>query len=109
MSQPWSGNHLGRQQRSIPWVDGSEKPLFRVRVAINLKISPLQFSGIATRSLEVDESLAILREIGFDDVPIRLRDKAALRAELMYSFDADMRLNPEQLELFKLQMRGLHL
>lgn len=82
---------------------------FEFESAINLKISPLQFSGIATRSLEVDESLAILREIGFDDVPIRLRDKAALRAELMYSFDADMRLNPEQLELFKLQMRGLHL
>ena len=47
--------------------------------AVNLYIPPLEFATKAEIILDVDRALAILGEIGFEDLPVRIRGKDALR------------------------------
>jgi hypothetical protein len=70
-----------------------------IESAVNLLISPLDFARRAI-ILEVDEILEVLREIGFDQISIRIKDKAARRETLISSYEAGHRLNEEQLQQF---------
>jgi len=77
-----------------------------IDAAINLMIPPEDFARKAERILEVDEVLRILAEIGFDQVPIRIRDKWALREALIGSYEARHRLSEEQLRQFETRIPG---
>ena len=79
---------------------------WEIESAINLKISPVEFSLSAEVSLEVEKALEILRDLGFGDIPIRIRDNVALRDELLYSYEAGERLNTQQLRGFNSRMLG---
>jgi hypothetical protein len=76
-----------------------------IESAVNLVISPLDFAQQAV-TLEIDRVVDILRDIGFDQMPIRLRDKWALREALVSSYDAGERLNAEQLRQFNTSVFG---
>jgi hypothetical protein len=47
--------------------------------AVNLYVPPPEFAARVQIMLDVDRALAILSEIGFKDLPVRIRDKEALR------------------------------
>ena len=47
--------------------------------AVNLYVPPLEFVANAEIILDVDRALAILSEIGFEDLPVRIRDKESLQ------------------------------
>jgi hypothetical protein len=72
--------------------------------AVNLRIEPAEIARRAEVALDVDESLWILRELGFEDIPVRLRGRAALQQELDESHAAGLRLNEEQIALFNRRM-----
>jgi hypothetical protein len=72
---------------------------------VNLMISPLDFARKA-KILEVDDVLRILAEMGFDQLPLRIRDKWALRDALIGSYEAGQRLNHEQLLQFSIRLFG---
>jgi hypothetical protein len=77
-----------------------------IESAVNLLISPDDFSQRVERILEVDEVLSVLRELGFDRMSIRLRDRWALREALFASYQAGERLNEEQLLHFVIRILG---
>jgi hypothetical protein len=70
--------------------------------AVNVRISPLEFARQAVVILDVDEVVEVLREIGFDQIPIRIGDKWTLRQALLSS-KSRQRLNMEQIRLFNLR------
>lgn len=72
--------------------------------AVNLYIPPLDFATRAEIILDVDRALAILVEIGFEDLPVRIRGKDALRHAILQSYEAGQRLNEEQRRWFDLRM-----
>jgi hypothetical protein len=71
-----------------------------IESAVNLRCSPLEFASRAEFVLGVDDSIAILRELGFVDVPVRLRAKSTLHQEIEDSHSLGLRLNREQAHLF---------
>jgi hypothetical protein len=75
-----------------------------IESAINLPISPSEFANRAEVILEVDRALEILQSLGFHDLPLRLRDKEALRDELLYTYEAGQRLYEDQLREFNSRM-----
>jgi hypothetical protein len=75
-----------------------------IESAVNLPISPSEFANRAEVILDVDRALEILRSLGFQDLPVRLRDKEALRDELLYTFEAGQRLDEDQLHRFSSRM-----
>lgn len=79
----------------------------QIESCVNLRVHPLEFARNAEVTLEVADSLAILREIGFTDLPERIRDKSALRDVLLDTYGLAERLNLEQLERFNFQLLGL--
>jgi hypothetical protein len=74
--------------------------------AVNVRISPTEFSRRSEVALDVDRSLRILRELGFEDIPLRLMGRAALQQELDESHAAGLRLNEEQIALFNGRIFG---
>lgn len=72
--------------------------------AVNLPIVPAEFAMRAEVALDVDRSLEILREMGFQGIPVRLNGLAALQQELGESHAAGLRLNEEQISLFNIRM-----
>ena len=82
---------------------GPENYFGMIESAVNLLMCPLDFSRKAV-TLEVDKVLEVLREIGFDQLPIRLKDKAARREALVSSYGAGHRLSEEQLRQFELRV-----
>ena len=74
--------------------------------AVNLYIPPLQFAMKAEIILEVDTALAILSEIDFKNLPVRM-DKETLRDAIMHTYDAGQRLNEEQRDWFNSRMIGV--
>ncbi len=70
-----------------------------IESAVNLLISPVDLAQGAV-ILEVDRVIDVLREIGFDQVPIRIGNKWALREALISSYEAGERLTTEQLRQF---------
>jgi hypothetical protein len=83
---------------------GSPNYFSVIESAVNLRLSPVEFARIAEIRLGVDKSIAILRELGFQDMPIRLRGKSALQKELEDTHLAGHRLNDVQIHLFNLRM-----
>ncbi len=55
---------------------------------------------MATIRLDVDRSIEILREIGIQNIPLRLTGYAALQQELEDTHSAGCRLNADQIALF---------
>jgi hypothetical protein len=78
---------------------GPENHFDMIENAVNLLISPIDFARLAV-TLEVDRVWEALRELGFDEVPIRMRDKWGLRNALVSSYEVGQRLNAEQLRRF---------
>jgi hypothetical protein len=74
--------------------------------AVNLYIPPLQFAMKAEIILEVDTALAILSEIDFKNLPVRM-DKETLRDAIMHTYNAGQRLNEEQRDWFNSRMIGV--
>jgi hypothetical protein len=72
--------------------------------AVNLYVPPPEFAARAQIMLDVDRALAILSEIGFKDLPVRIRDKEALRDAILQSYEAGQRLNEVQRRWFDLRM-----
>ena len=70
--------------------------------AVNLRCSPLEFASRAEFVLDVDESIAVLRVVGFVDVPVRLRAKSTLQQEVADSYSLGLRLNREQAQRFNI-------
>jgi hypothetical protein len=64
---------------------------------VNVEISPQDFARNAERVIEIDEVLEVLRDMGFGDVPIGIRDLSALQEALFASYQARERLSDEQL------------
>lgn len=77
-----------------------------IESAVNLGISPQEFARNAERVLEIDDVLAVLWDLGFKDVPIRIRDLSALQEALLASYSAGDRLTEEQLQSFVTRIRG---
>jgi hypothetical protein len=75
-----------------------------IECAVNVRISPLEFAALAEAVLDVEDSLTILRELGFEDLPVRLSGTTALQDLLEETHVRRMRLNEEQLRLFNEQM-----
>jgi hypothetical protein len=75
-----------------------------IECAVNVRMSPLEFAALAEAVLDVDNSLAILRELGFEEIPVRLSSKGALQFVLAETHLRGMRLNEEQLRLFNARM-----
>jgi hypothetical protein len=73
--------------------------------AVNLYVPPLEFVAKAEIILDVDRALAILREMGFEDLPVRIRDQESLRDALLQTYEAGHRLNEEQRLWFDSRMR----
>jgi hypothetical protein len=74
--------------------------------AVNLMIPPVDFVRKVEVILEVDEVLKTLGEIGLGQIPIRLRDKWALREALIASYEAGQRLNEVQRRQFATRILG---
>jgi hypothetical protein len=72
--------------------------------AVNLQIDPTEFARRADITLDVNRSLQILSELGFQNVPVRLTGWAALQQELDESLALGIRLNEEQIGLFNSRM-----
>jgi hypothetical protein len=72
--------------------------------AENLRISPAEFATKLEVALNVGRSIQILRELGFEDIPVRLSGRAALQQELDESHAAGLRLNDAQIALFNGRM-----
>jgi hypothetical protein len=82
---------------------------FDYESSVNLYIPPLQFAAEAGIILEVDRALAILRELGFEELPVRISSKEMLRDALWQSYVAGQRLSVEQLDRFNSRMLGVEL
>jgi hypothetical protein len=72
--------------------------------AANLRIAPVEFARMANVILSVDRSIEILSELGFRDIPVRLRDWGALQQAIEESHAAGIRLNGEQITQFNRRM-----
>ena len=75
-----------------------------IECAVNVRMLPVDFAALAEVVLEVDDSLTILRELGFGEIPIRLSGVGALQDTLEESHLLGIRLNEEQLRLFTTRM-----
>jgi hypothetical protein len=95
-----------RQDGSLGFVAPSNH-FFEIECAVNLYVHPLQFAMKAEVILEVDWALAILRELGFHDLPVRIRDKETLRGAILHTHAAGQRLTLEQLDWFSTRMLGV--
>lgn len=84
---------------------GPANHFFVLESAVNLYVPPLEFVAKAEIILDVDRALAILSEIGFEDLPVRIRDKESLRDALLQTYEAGQRLNEEQRLRFDSRMR----
>ncbi len=80
-----------------------------IESAVNLYIPPREFAAKAEVIVDVDTALAILSEIGFNDLPVRIRNKEMLTDAIQDTYEARQRLNFEQLELFNARMLGVDL
>lgn len=74
--------------------------------AVNVLVPPQDFARKPDGVHEVDEVLTILAEMGFGPLPVRIRDKWALREALIGSYEAGQRLNHEQLLEFANRLLG---
>lgn len=75
-----------------------------IECAINLRCSAAEFARRAEVVLEVEESIAILREFGFTDLPVRMKSKTTLQQEIEESHSLGMRLSREQARQFNIRM-----
>jgi hypothetical protein len=75
-----------------------------IECAVNVRVSPIEFAAKAEVVLDVDDSLTILRELGFEEISVRLSRKSALQDVLEDTHLRGMRLNQEQLRLFEARM-----
>jgi hypothetical protein len=104
MSQSRSCSYRRGQTTQLRGISCPYEPFFVFESAVNLRIPPLEFTTKAEVILEVDSALAILGEIGFDDIPVRIRNKEALRDAILYSYEAGQRLNEIQRRWFNSRM-----
>ena len=72
--------------------------------AVNLQVVPVEFARMAEIALDVERSIEILREMGFQDIPVRLSGYSALQDEIDESHAAGLRLNAGQIRLFNARM-----
>jgi hypothetical protein len=79
---------------------GPANHFFDAEFAVNLQIAPTEFARMAEKRIDVDRSLEILREMGFQDIPVRLSGWYALQLALDGSQAAGLRLNEGQIRLF---------
>lgn len=86
---------------------GPENYFSVTECAINLRCSPLEFESQAELSLDVDASIVILRELGFSDMPARLRGKTTLQQELEETHALGIRLNEDQIRQFNARMQEI--
>lgn len=91
---------------AFPGLVGPPNIFEMIESAVNIMVPPEDFARRVERVLEVDEVLRILRDLGFGDVPIRIRDRSALQEALFASYQAGDRLNDEQLLDFVGRIRG---
>jgi hypothetical protein len=75
-----------------------------IESAVNLSICPEEFTKQVDVTLEVDDVIEILREMGFTNLPVRLYGIAALRFALAESHAEGIRLNREQIRNFNSRM-----
>jgi filamentous hemagglutinin len=75
-----------------------------IESAINLSCSPIEFAEQAEFVLEVDRAIDILRDLGFEDVPVRLKGTTILQQEIGETHSLGMRLNKEQLDQFNARL-----
>jgi len=68
--------------------------------AVNLLLTPEEFSSQILMSLGVDLSMDILGRLGHEWLPARLNGRSALREALDESSHRRLRLNPEQIREF---------
>lgn len=78
-----------------------------IECSVNLRLLPLEFQDQAEFYLEVDSAIMILKELGFTDLPARLRDKSILQQEIAETHALGMRLNAEQIRRFNLRMQEI--
>lgn len=64
--------------------------------AVNLAISPEEFEDRAVVVVEVDRAIAVLEELGFHPIPIRLTSLGHLQREILETY-ASMRLTLAQI------------
>lgn len=74
--------------------------------AVNLLITPREFARRSELIREVDDVLKVLAEMGFDRMPVRLRDKWSLRQALIGSYEAGHQLSGDQLQHFIVRILG---
>jgi filamentous hemagglutinin len=75
-----------------------------IESAVNLRLPPVEFARVAEIRLSVDRSVDILSELGFPNIPARLKDKSTLQQELAESHAAGVRLTKGQLQVFNLRI-----
>ena len=75
--------------------------------AVNLSVSALEFEDCAALIIDVDRAIAILEELGYRSIPIRLANAGHLQVEIMAS-SSGMRLSLTQIWEFdrKLGLEG---
>lgn len=85
----------------------SDNWLDMIECAVNLQLSPLEFESQSEFLLDVDSAIEILRELGFLDLPARLRGKSSLQQEIAETHALGMRLNAAQIHRFNVRMQEI--
>jgi hypothetical protein len=75
-----------------------------IESAVNLRLTPVEFARAAEISASVDRSIGILRELGFRNIPVRLKDQSTLQQELAETHADGIRLNKGQIQVFNLRI-----
>ena len=74
--------------------------------ARNLRVQPSEFERRASVTLEIDQALIYLRELGFSELPIRIQSKLHLMAVIEDTYRQRLRMSLEQIGLFNSRMTG---
>jgi len=77
-----------------------------IESAVNLEIFPMEFAIMAKEKLDVDQSIAVLHEMGFQEMPVRLSGSYALQRTIDESYKAGLRLSEEQIRSYNSRMFG---
>ena len=75
--------------------------------AVNVQILPREFAIMAKEKLDLDRSIAVLHDMGFREIPVRISRWSTLQQTLDESYKAGLRLSEEQIRLFNNRMFGI--
>jgi hypothetical protein len=78
-----------------------------IESAVNLDISPSRFPAVADVLVDIDQAIQFMHEVGFTDLPVRIRGNTALHDLLKDTYSAEIpRMTAEQVVRFNALLFG---